>query len=106
MKKLMITAAAGALLAGITVANAQSTSTPGAGSPGQDQRGGDMEGAKKTPGSADTRVKDAPPSSTSGAATTAPPARPNAMAPAQKNDPSIHQSAGDRDSRGTPKNPK
>jgi hypothetical protein len=31
-------------------------------------------------------------------------AKPNAMAPAQKNDSSIHQSGGDRDSRGTPKN--
>jgi hypothetical protein len=102
MRKLMTIAAAGALLAGVAVANAQSTSTPGAGSPGQDQRGGDMEGSKKTPGSADTRVKDAPPS-TSGAATSAPVAKPNAMAPAQKNDSSIHQSGGDRDSRGTPK---
>jgi hypothetical protein len=109
MKKLMTIAAAGALLAGIAVANAQTPnapgSTPGAGSPGQDQRGGDMEGSKKTPGSADTRVKDAPPS-TSGAATTAPIAKPNAMAPAQKNDSSIHQSGGDRDSRGTPKDSK
>jgi len=105
MRKLMTIAAAGALLTGIAVANAQSTSTPGAGSPGQDQRGGDMEGSKKTPGSADTRVKDAPPS-TSGAATTAPSTRPNAMAPAEKNDSSIHQSAGDRDSRGTPKDSK
>jgi hypothetical protein len=109
MRKLMTIAAAGALLAGIAVANAQTPnapgSTPGAGSPGQDQRGGDMEGSKKTPGSADTRVKDAPPS-TSGAATTAPSTSPNAMAPAQKNDSSIHQSAGDRDSRGTPKDSK
>ena len=105
MRKLMTIAAAGALLTGITVANAQSTSTPGAGSPGQDQRGGDMEGSKKTPGSADTRVKDAPPS-TSGAAMPAPAAKPNAMAPAEKNDSSIHQSGGDRDSRGTPKDSK
>jgi hypothetical protein len=36
----------------------------------------------------------------------APSTRPNAMAPAQKNDSSIHQSAGDRDSRGTPKDSK
>lgn len=100
MRKLMTIAAASALLAGITVANAQSTSTPGAGAAGQDQRGGDAEGSKKTPGSADAKVKDAPPS-TSGAATTA--KTPNAMAPAQKNDPSIHQSGGDRDSRGGPK---
>jgi hypothetical protein len=102
----MTIAAAGALLAGITVANAQTPnaagSTPGAGSPGQDQRGGDVEGSKKTPGSADAKVKDAPPS-TSGAATTAKTPRPNAMAPAEKNDPSIHQSGGDRDSRGGPK---
>jgi hypothetical protein len=105
MRKLMTIAAAGALLTGIAAANAQSTSTPGAGSPGQDQRGGDMEGSKKTPGSADTRVKDAPPS-TSGAAMPAPSTRPNTMAPAEKNDSSIHQSAGDRDSRGTPKDSK
>jgi hypothetical protein len=104
MKKLMTIAAAGALLAGISVANAQTTnspgSTPGAGSAGQDQRGGDME---KTPGQAKT--KDAPPSvGTSGAATTSPaPKAGGAMNGSMKNDDSIHQSGGDRDSRGTPK---
>ena len=101
MRKLMTIAAAGALLAGIAVANAQSTktplgSTPGAGAPGQDERGGDME---KTPGA--PKVKDAPPSATSGAAPTTP--APKAAGPAMKNDSSIHQSTGDRDSRGTPK---
>ena len=102
MRKLMTIAAASALLAGITVANAQTTnapgSTPGAGSAGQDQRGADMEGAKKTPGT--PQVKDAPPS-TSGAATTL--KTPKAAGPAMKNDSSIHQSTGDRDSRGGPK---
>ncbi len=107
MRKLMTIAAAGALLAGIAVANAQTTnapgSTPGAGSAGQDQRGGDMEGSKKTPGT--PQVKDAPPSesgsATSGAGSTV--KTPNAMAPAMKNDSSIHQSTGDRNSRGGPK---
>jgi hypothetical protein len=62
-----------------------------------------MEGGKKTPGT--PQVKDAPPS-TSGSATSGAAARvktPNAAGPAMKNDSSIHQSAGDRDSRGTPK---
>jgi hypothetical protein len=87
--------AAVALLTGVTIASAQTSSTPGAGSAGQDQRGGDME---KTPGT--PKTLDAPPSATTGAAgpvTTAP----MPVSPSDKS--SIHQSAGDRDSRGTPK---
>jgi hypothetical protein len=98
MKKWIAMSAAAALLAGVSVANAQSPSTPGAGSAGQDQRGGDQAGAKKTPGQATT--KDAPPEqqTTGQAPRTGAPKAPSAS---DKN--SIHQSAGDRDSRGTPK---
>src|SRR5262245_46940317 len=41
MKKLIAMGAALALLGGVTVASAQSSGTPGAGSAGQDQRGAD-----------------------------------------------------------------
>jgi hypothetical protein len=94
MKTWIAMGAAAALLAGVTVASAQNAGTPGAGSAGQDQRGGDME---KTPGT--PKVKDAPPSATTGAAAPAAPAK----APSMDDKSSIHQSGGDRDSRGTPK---
>jgi hypothetical protein len=97
MKKWIAMSAAAVLLAGVTAASAQSPATPGAGSPGQDQRGADQAGAKKTPGQPMT--KDAPPEQTSGAAPRSGPAKPPSMS--DKN--SIHQSTGDRDSRGTPK---
>jgi hypothetical protein len=97
MKKWIAIGAATALLAGVTAASAQSPSTPGAGSPGQDQRGADQAGAKKTPG--EPMTKDAPPEQTTGAAprTGAP------KAPSAADTNLIHQSTGDRDSRGTPK---
>jgi hypothetical protein len=97
MKKWIAMSAAAALLAGITAASAQSPSTPGAGSPGQDQRGADQAGAKKTPGQPTT--KDAPPEQTTGVA----PRAGAPKAPSMGDKESIHQSAGDRDSRGTPK---
>jgi hypothetical protein len=97
MKTWIAMSAAAALLAGVTIASAQNTSTPGAGAAGQDERGADMEGSSKTPGT--PKVKDAPPSVTTGAA--APRVAPKAPAMNEKS--SIHQSAGDRDSRGTPK---
>ena len=97
MKKWIAMSAAAVLLAGVTAASAQSASTPGAGAPGQDQRGGDQMGAKKTPGAAVT--KDAPPEATNGAA----PARGTPKLPSASDKSSIHQSSGDRDSRGTPK---
>jgi hypothetical protein len=94
MKTLIAMSAAAALLAGVTIASAQTSSTPGAGSAGQDQRGGDME---KTPGT--PKVKDAPPSTaTSGAAT-----RQGPKVPYETDKSAVHQSGGDRDSRGTPK---
>jgi hypothetical protein len=98
MKKWIAMSAAAALLAGVTVASAQSpTSNPGAGAAGQDQRGGDEAGAKKTPGTANT--KDAPPEMTTGVAPKTGPVK----APSMSDKDSIHQSGGDRDSRGTPK---
>jgi hypothetical protein len=97
MKKWIAMSAAAALLAGVTAASAQSPSTPGAGSPGQDQRGADQAGAKKTPGEPTT--KDAPPEQTTGVA----PRAGVPKAPSMSDKDSIHQSAGDRDSRGTPK---
>ena len=97
MKTLIAMSAAAALLAGVTVASAQSASTPGAGSAGQDQRGADMEGSAKTPGT--PKVKDAPPSATTGAAM-----RQGPKVPAETDKATVHQSGGDRDSRGTPKN--
>src|SRR5712691_6204433 len=62
MKKLLTAAAALALLAGVTAASAQQGGTPGAGMPGQDERGdtGQAPGGPKTPGT--PQVKDAPPS--------------------------------------------
>src|SRR5215831_2286742 len=98
MKKWIAMGAALALLGGVTVANAQSPSTPGAGSPGQDQRPQDKAGSvKQAP--AEKSEKDAPPSTaTTGAGQMGAPKAPSA---ADKN--SIHQSTGDRDSRGYPK---
>jgi hypothetical protein len=97
MRKWIAMSAAAVLLGGVAAASAQSPSTPGAGSPGQDQRGADQAGAKKTPGTPTT--KDAPPEQTTGTAPrTGAPQPPSAS---DKN--SIHQSTGDRDSRGTPK---
>ena len=62
MKKIFAASAGLAILAAAGIANAQTTSTPGAGSPGQDQRGdtGEGPGAVKTPGT--PPVADAPPS--------------------------------------------
>jgi hypothetical protein len=101
MSKLIAMGAALALLGGVTVASAQGTSTPGAGSPGQDQRGAEKEGTvKQSP--AQKSEKDAPPSTaTTGQGTMGAPKEPSA---ADKN--SIHQSAGDRDSRDFPKEKK
>jgi hypothetical protein len=98
MKKLIAMSAALALLGGVTVASAQSPSTPGAGSAGQDQRGADKAGGvKQAP--AEKSEKDAPPSTaTTGAGPSGAPKAPSA---ADKN--SIHQSTGDRDSRDYPK---
>jgi hypothetical protein len=97
MKTWIAMGAAAALLTGVTIASAQNASTPGAGSAGQDQRGADMEGSAKTPGT--PKVKDAPPSTTTGAA----PAARAPKAPGMEDKSSIHQSTGDRDSRGGPK---
>src|SRR5262247_2676298 len=73
MKKLIAMGAALALLGGVTVANAQSSSTPGAGSAGQDQRGADKAGDVKQ-GPAQKSEKDAPPSTaTTGAGPTGAP---------------------------------
>ena len=98
MKKWIAMGAALALLGGVTVANAQSAGTPGAGAPGQDQRGADKAGSvKQSP--AQKSEKDAPPSTaTTGAG---PSGAPKAPSMTDKN--SIHQSAGDRDSRDFPK---
>jgi hypothetical protein len=98
MRKLIAIGAALALLGGVSVANAQSTGTPGAGSAGQDQRGADKAGSVKQ-GPAQKSEKDAPPSTaTTGAGPSGAPKAPSAS---DKN--SIHQSAGDRDSRDFPK---
>src|SRR5215472_16169218 len=97
MKKWIAMSAAGALRAGVAAASAQSPATHGAGSPGQDQRGADQAGAKKTPG--EPLTKDAPPEQTTGAAPRAGAPKPPSAADTN----SIHQSSGDRDSRGTPK---
>ena len=98
MKKFIAMGAALALLGGVTVANAQTSSTPGAGSAGQDQRGADKAGSvKQTP--AQKSEKDAPPSTaTTGAAPSG-----AAKAPSMNDKNSIHQSTGDRDSRDFPK---
>lgn len=99
MRKLTTTFAAVSILAGIAAANAQ---TPGAGAPGQDQRPADQQAQPKMPGA--PAAKDAPPSSGAMGTTGAGPyERPSPASPAVRNDPSIHQSTGDRDSRGTPK---
>src|SRR5690242_21733927 len=98
MKKLIAMGAALALLGGVTVANAQTSSTPGAGAAGQDQRGADKSGDVKQ-GPAQKSEKDAPPSTaTTGQGSMGAPKAPSA---ADKN--SIHQSTGDRDSRDYPK---
>jgi hypothetical protein len=98
MRKLIAMGAALALLGGVTVANAQSAGTPGAGSAGQDQRGADKAGGVKQ-GPAEKSEKDAPPSTaTTGAGPSGP-----AKAPSMSDKNSIHQSTGDRDSRGLPK---
>jgi hypothetical protein len=98
MSKWIAMGAALALLGGVTVASAQSSSTPGAGSAGQDQRGGDKAGDVKQ-GPAQKSEKDAPPSTaTTGAGSSGAP-----KAPSMEDKNSIHQSTGDRDSRGLPK---
>ncbi len=98
MKKWIAMGAALALLGGVTVATAQSPSTPGAGSPGQDQRGAEKAGTPKQ-GAAQKLDKDAPPSTaTTGAGSMGAPKAPSA---ADTN--SIHQSKGGRDSRDFPK---
>jgi len=97
MSKWIAMGAAAALIAGISIANAQTASTPGAGSPGQDQSGATAAGDTKTPGQA--KSKDQPPSATTGAAPKA--GAPKAPSVTDKN--TIHQSGGDRDSRGGPK---
>lgn len=95
MSKWIAMGAAAALLMGVSIAGAQ---TPGAGTPGQDQSGATAAGSAQTPGQAKT--KDKPPSVTTG--TAAPKmGAPKAPTAADKN--SIHQSVGDRDSRGLPK---
>jgi hypothetical protein len=98
MKKLIALSAALALLGGVSIANAQSPSTPGAGTAGQDQRGADKAGDVKQ-GPAQKSEKDAPPSAaTTGAAPSGAP-----KAPSMNDKNSIHQSTGDRDSRDFPK---
>src|SRR5215475_8003355 len=78
MKKLIAMGAALALLGGVTVANAQTSSTPGAGSAGQDQRPQDKAGGvKQAP--AEKSEKDAPPSTaTTGAGQMGAPKAPSA----------------------------
>jgi hypothetical protein len=98
MKKFIAMSAALALLGGVTVANAQSPSTPGAGAAGQDQRPQDQAGRVKQ-GPAQKSEKDAPPST---ATTGAGPSGGAKASPMQDKN-SIHQSAGDRDSRDFPK---
>ena len=97
MSKWIALGAAAALMTSISIASAQTAATPGAGSPGQDQSGSTAAGDPKTPGQAQT--KDQPPSVTTGAAPKA--GAPKAPSATDKN--SIHQSGGDRDSRGLPK---
>jgi hypothetical protein len=98
MSKWIAVGAALALLTGVTVASAQNAGTPGAGSAGQDQRGADKQGTIKQ-GPAQASEKDAPPSTaTTGAGMSGAP-----KAPAMDDKSSIHQSAGDRDSRDFPK---
>jgi len=97
MNKWITLGAAAALMAGISIAGAQTKSTPGAGSPGQDESGATAAGSAQTPGQAKT--KDKPPSVTTGAAPKM--GAPKAPSVSDKN--SIHQSAGERDSRGLPK---
>ena len=98
MSKWIAVGAALALLTGVTVASAQSAGTPGAGSAGQDQRGADKAGGIKQ-GPAEKSEKDAPPST----ATTGAGPSGAAKAPSMSDKNSIHQSAGDRDSRDFPK---
>jgi hypothetical protein len=98
MTKWKLLGAATALIAGLSIANAQSPSTPGAGSSGQDQSGATSAGSTQTPGQ--PKVMDKPPSQqTTGASPSHGPVK--APTAADKN--SIHQSGGDRDSRGLPK---
>jgi hypothetical protein len=121
MKALMATAAAVALLAGISAASAQA---PAAGTDKSiHQSAGDRD-SRGTPkrytrvktqkrvkmdakqfdssihqSAGDRDSRGTPKRYTSGSG-------PRVKGPVQKNDPSIHQSAGDRDSRGNPKEPK
>jgi hypothetical protein len=97
MSKLITLGAAVALIAGLSIANAQTASTPGAGSAGQDQSGATASGTAQTPGQ--PKVMDKPPSQTTGAA----PSHGPVKAPSATDKMSIHQSGGDRDSRGLPK---
>lgn len=98
MSKWIAMGAALALLGGVTVASAQSPSTPGAGSAGQDQRGAEKEGTvKQSP--AQKSEKDAPPST----ATTGQGSMGAPKAPSAADTNSIHQSKGGRDSRDFPK---
>jgi len=97
MSKWIALGAAAVLIMGMSIAGAQTKSTPGAGSPGQDQSGAAAAGSAQTPGQA--KVKDKPPSQTTGAAPTM--GVPKAPSASDKN--SIHQSAGERYSRGLPK---
>ena len=98
MSKLIAFGAAAALIAGLSIANAQSPSTPGAGSAGQDQSGATSAGSTQTPGQ--PKTMDKPPSQqTTGTAPKPGPVKP----PSAMDKNSIHQSAGDRDSRGLPK---
>lgn len=98
MNKWKLLGAAAALIAGLSIANAQSPSTPGAGSAGQDQSGATSAGSTQTPGV--PKVQDKPPSQqTTGTA----PKQGPVKAPSASDKNSIHQSAGDRDSRGLPK---
>jgi hypothetical protein len=102
MNKWIAMGAAAALMMGVSVASAQmknspNAGTPGAGSAGQDQSGATAAGSAQTPGQAKT--KDKPPSVTTGTAPKA--GAPKAPSISDKN--SIHQSTGDRDSRGLPK---
>ncbi len=104
MKALTTMAAAAALIAGVTIANAQ-MGTPGSGSPGQDQRPnvGSATGPSGNQGSAKTL--DAPSgggTSTSGAGGRMAPPSGTLTAPGEPTN-SMDRSVGDRDSRGTPK---
>jgi hypothetical protein len=106
MKKIIAVSTGLLLLAGMSIASAQTAGTPGAGSPGQDQRGatGQGPGAAKTPGTPPTA--DAPPS-TQGAGSmstvpAAPPAGGSVTVPNARGSDNL-PSATDRDSRGLPK---